>query len=250
LIFNYIKIMKGTVYFLSDAHLGSSSPEKEKLKEERLLRFLEEIKKDSQTLYILGDLFEFWFEYKNAIPKDHFPVLMKLKELIDLGIPITYSVGNHDFWLGDFLNKQIGIKIAKHPLSVEHQGKRIYLFHGDGLARKDIGYRILKKILRNKINIYLYRLIPPDLGIPLAKKVASFSRSQTQFKNKEFLKDYREFAKKKIMEGYDAVIIGHTHQPCFEELDKGIYINLGDWFEHFTYGRLTQGRFSLLEYKL
>ena len=241
--------MKDSIYFLSDAHLGSNSPEREKLKEERLLLFLEQIKKDSQALYILGDLFEFWFEYKNVIPKDHFTILMKLKEIINLEIPITYLVGNHDFWLGNFLIEQIGIKIEKHPVSVEHQGKKIYLIHGDGLAKKDFGYRILKNILRNRINIWLYRLIPPDYGIPLAKKVASFSRNKTQSRDKEFLKDYREFAKEKIKEGYDAVLIGHTHQPCFEELDKGIYINIGDWFDHFTYGKLTQGRFYLLEYK-
>jgi len=241
--------MKDSIYFLSDAHLGSNSPEREKLKEERLLLFLEQIKKDSQALYILGDLFEFWFEYKNVIPKDHFSILIKLKELIDSGVPITYLVGNHDFWLGDFLTEQIGIKIVKHPLSLEHQGKNIYLIHGDGLAKKDFGYRILKNILRNKINIWLYRLIPSDFGIPFAKKVASYSRNKTQFRDKEFLEDYREFAKEKIKEGYDAVIIGHTHQPCFEELDKGIYINIGDWFEHFTYGKLSEGKFYLLEFK-
>jgi len=241
--------MRDSVYFLSDAHFGSDSPEKEKLKEERFLRFLEGIKKDSQALYILGDLFEFWFEYNNAIPKDHFPILMKLKELTNLGIPITYSVGNHDFWLGDFLTKQIGIKIAKHPFSAEHQGKKIYLLHGDGLVKKDLGYRILRKILRNKINIWLYRLIPPDLGIPFAKKVASYSRSQNKVRDKKFLEDYRDFAGNKINEGYDAVILGHTHQPCLEELNNGIYLNLGDWFEHFTYAKLTEGRFSLLEYK-
>jgi UDP-2,3-diacylglucosamine hydrolase len=241
--------MQDAVYFFSDAHLGSDSTEKEKLKEERLLCFLEEIKKNAQALYILGDLFEFWFEYKNAIPKEHFPVLIKLKEITDLGIPVTYLVGNHDFWLGDFLTKQIGIKISREPLSIEHQGKKIYLLHGDGLAKKDIGYRILRSILRNRVNIWLYRLVPADLGIPLAKKVASFSRSKTRLRDKKFLQDYLEFAQRKISEGHDAVIIGHTHQPLFEETEKGIYINLGDWFEHFTYGKLTQGRFSLLVYK-
>lgn len=240
--------MQDAVYFLSDAHLGSDSREKEKIKEQKLLSFFEGLKKDARALYILGDLFEFWFEYKNAIPKEHFPVLMKLKELTELGIPITYLVGNHDFWLGDFLTKQIGIKIVREPLSIEHQGKRIYLLHGDGLAKKDMGYRILRSILRNRVNIRLYRLIPADIGIPLAKKVASFSRSKTRLRDKKFLQDYREFARGKISEGHDAVIMGHTHQPCFEELSKGVYMNLGDWFEHFTYGKLNQGKFSLLVY--
>ena len=241
--------MKDSIYFLSDAHLGSGSIEKEKLKEEKLLSFFEEIKKDALALYILGDLFEFWFEYENTIPGEHFSILMKLTELSNQGIPITYLVGNHDFWLGDFLTKYVGIKISVNPLSAEHQGKKIYLLHGDGLAKNDTGYRMLRKILRSKVNIWLYRLIPPDIGIPLAKKVASFSRSKTKVRDKEFLKDYSEFARNKIIEGYDAVVIGHTHQPCYTEFDKGVYINLGDWFEHFTYGKLTQGRFSLLEYK-
>ncbi len=250
LILYYIEAMKDSIYFISDAHLGSNSLEKEKLKEKKLLDFLEQIKEDCQALYILGDLFEFWFEYKNVIPKEHFSVLTKLKEFADSGTPVIYLVGNHDFWLGDFLPRQIGIKIVKNPISVEHQCKKIYLIHGDGLAKKDLGYRILKKILRNRVNIWLYKLLPPDFGIPLAKKVASFSRDKTRSRDKEFLRDYEEFAREKINQGHDAVIIGHTHQPHFEEIDKGIYINLGDWFEHFTYAKLTQAGFSLLEYKV
>ncbi len=241
--------MPDSIYFISDAHLGSDSAEEEKHKEERLLSFLKEIKKDAEALYVLGDLFEFWFEYEHAIPKEHFPVLMKLKELINLGIPVTYLVGNHDFWLGDFLTKQVGINIIRESLTAEHQGKKIYLLHGDGLAKKDTGYRILRRILRNKVNIWLYRLVPADIGIPLAKKVASFSRSKTKIRDKKFLQDYLEFAQSRIAQGYDAVIMGHTHQPCFEELNRGVYMNLGDWFEHFTYGKLSQGKFSLLGYK-
>ncbi len=241
--------MRDSIYFISDAHLGSNSPEREKLKEEKLLHFLEQIKNDCQALYILGDLFEFWFEYRSAIPKEHFPVLMKLREFVDSGIPVNYLVGNHDFWLGDFLPEQIGIKIVRDPLSVEHQGKKIYLIHGDGLAKRDVGYRILRGILRNRVNIWLYRLLPPDFGIPFAKRVASFSRNKTGARSKEFLKDYEDFAREKLDQGHDAVIIGHTHQPCFDNFEKGVYINLGDWFEHFTYGKLTQGKFYLLEHQ-
>lgn len=245
--------MKKIVYFLSDAHLGSESFEKEKNKKMMLFSFFEKIKRDAEALYILGDLFEFWFEYKNTIPKEHFDVLTKLKEITDLKVKVCYITGNHDFWLGDFLKEKIKIEIFLEPTTVFHQEKKIFLIHGDGLAKKDAGYRFLKKILRNKVSISLYRLIPPDLGIPLAKKVASLSRSHASKKEKA-LDDYMDFAKNKLEQGYDAVVMGHTHYPMIKNLGEdlpgqGIYLNTGDFFERFSYGRLEQGKFFLEEYK-
>ncbi len=225
--------MSKSVYFLSDAHLGGEEQSKEKIKEE------------AEYLYLVGDLFEFWFEYKNAIPRDHFRILTKLKELVDHGVKINYLVGNHDFWLGDFLPKHLNIPIFKDHLEVVHQGKRIFLSHGDGLAKKDWGYRILKKILRNRVNIFLYRQIPPDISYPLAKFVSRRSRNWVQMRDNDFLQEYENFAKSKIEQGYDAVILAHTHTPVFQNLGKGVYLNLGDWFLHFTYGKLYDGKFSL-----
>jgi UDP-2,3-diacylglucosamine hydrolase len=246
--------MLKAIYFISDAHLGSETEEKEKIKEKRLIDFLERIIPDAEALYILGDLFEFWFEYKNAMPKEHFSVLIQLKRLVDSGIKIYYIAGNHDFWLGDFLPQKIGIKICKEPIWVSHQGKKIYLTHGDGLAKKDRGYRLLKRILRNKMNIWIYRQIPSDIGIPLAKKIARLSRSHTSQKVKNW-EDYINFARNKISEGFDAVIMGHIHYPKIENLKeglphKGIYLNTGDWFEHFSYGKLVGGKFLLEENKM
>jgi UDP-2,3-diacylglucosamine hydrolase len=241
--------MEELVYFLSDAHLGADSEQKEKLKEKKLLTFFDQIKEDGDFLYILGDLFEFWFEYENVIPKNHFKILIKLKELTQRGLKVIYIAGNHDFWLGDFLKTEIGIKIYKEPISVEHQGKRILLIHGDGLAKRDKGYRILKKILRNKTNIWFYRQLPPDLGIPLAKKVASLSRSHTSQKDYQ-PEDYINFAREKIQQGYDAVIMGHTHYPMIKDLGKGIYLNIGDWIENFTYGKLKDSKFILEKFTL
>jgi len=218
--------MEGIVYFLSDAHLGAQSTEKEKLKKQKLFSFWEKVKTDAEALYILGDLFEFWFEYKNTIPKEHFDVLVKLKELTDLKIKVGYVTGNHDFWLGDFLKEKIGIEIFKNPTSAFHHKKKIFLIHGDGLAKKDTGYRFLKKILRNRTCINLYRLIPPDLGIPLAKKVASLSRSHTSKKDKA-LEDYIDFAKSKIEEGFDAVVMGHTHYQDVKKHEQQIMLNPG-----------------------
>jgi UDP-2,3-diacylglucosamine hydrolase len=245
--------MPGAIYFISDAHLGAEEKEKEKIKEERLLSFLHKIKEGGDYLYILGDMFEFWFEYKNVIPKDHFKILSQLRDVVDSGIKISYVVGNHDFWLGDFLTEQIGIKIFKDPIEVNHQEKRIFLAHGDGLAKKDWGYRILKRILRNRVNIFLYRQLPCDLSYPLAKFVAGKSRVQADKREASYLEDYKNFAYEKIRQGFDAVILAHTHIPALENLRdgsltptrEGIYLNIGDWFKHFTYGKLVEGKFYL-----
>jgi UDP-2,3-diacylglucosamine hydrolase len=245
--------MPNAIYFISDAHLGAEAKEKEKIKEERLLSFLSKIKADGEFLYILGDMFEFWFEYKNVIPKDHFKILSQLRDVVDSGIKISYVVGNHDFWLGDFLTEQIGIKIFKDPIEENHQEKRIFLAHGDGLAKKDWGYRILKRILRNRVNIFLYRQLPCDLSYPLAKFVAGKSRVQADKREASYLEDYKNFAYEKIRQGFDAVILAHTHIPALENLRdgsltptrEGIYLNIGDWFKHFTYGKLVEGKFYL-----
>jgi len=248
--------MPETIYFISDAHLGAEEKEKEKIKEERLLAFLDKVKKDGESLYILGDMFEFWFEYKNLIPKDHFKVLSQLRNVVDSGIKVSYLVGNHDFWLGDFLTGQMGIKIFKEEVEVNHQDKKIFIAHGDGLAKKDFGYRILKKILRNRVNIFLYRQLPPDLSYPLAKFVAGKSRAQADKREVSYVEDYKSFAYEKIRQGFDAVILAHTHIPTLENLthgspsspQRGIYLNIGDWFKHFTYGKLLEGKFYLEEF--
>ncbi|MCK4404087.1 MAG: UDP-2,3-diacylglucosamine diphosphatase [candidate division Zixibacteria bacterium] len=240
--------MSKAVFFLSDAHLGAEEEDKEKLKEEKLIFLLDRVKEEGEFLYLVGDMFEFWFEYKSVIPKDHFKVLTKLKQLVDCGIKINYLVGNHDFWLGDFLPKHIGIPIFKQSIDVVHQGKRIFISHGDGLAKMDLGYRILKRILRNRINIFLYRQIPPGISYPLAKFVAQRSRSQVQKRDKSYLEDYKNFAAEKIKQGFDAVILAHTHVPILCDLSGGIYLNSGDLFCHFTYGRLWEGKFYLESY--
>jgi UDP-2,3-diacylglucosamine hydrolase len=240
--------MSKAIYFLSDAHLGAEEEDKENLKAEKLIALLDRVKEEGQFLYLVGDMFEFWFEYKNVIPKDHFKVLTKLKQLVDCGIKINYVVGNHDFWLGDFLPRYLGIPIFKQPVEVVHQQKRIFITHGDGLAKKDLGYRIIKKILRNRVNIFLYRQIPPDIGYPLAKFVARKSRNWVQMRDTSYLQEYENFAAEKIKQGFDAVILAHTHVPVLRDLSEGIYLNLGDCFRHFTYGRLWEGKFHLESY--
>jgi UDP-2,3-diacylglucosamine hydrolase len=237
------------IFFISDAHLGSETPEFEKQKVEKLFAFLEMVKKEGERLYILGDLFDFWFEYKHAIPKQHLKAVFKLASLIEAGVTIHYITGNHDFWLGNFLADEVGIVIHRDDFEITEQGLRLFLIHGDGLARADWKYRLFVRFpLRNRLAIRLYRLIPPDWGIPLAKAVSSRSRQHTADREPRFLKDYESFAEGKLKEGYDAVLIGHIHYPIIKQLNAGIYLNTGDFYNHFSYGKLENGRITLEKY--
>jgi UDP-2,3-diacylglucosamine hydrolase len=233
------------IYIFSDAHLGETDKEKEQLKRKKLNALLDLVDEEGEKLYILGDLFDFWFEYKYAIPKEHLRVVFRLASLVESGKEVHYITGNHDFWLGNFLNREAGIIIHRDFLTTVEQGKRIYMIHGDGISPSDRAYRLLKKILRNKASIWLYRKIPADWGIPLARRVAGISRAHTSRRTKMFLDDYEKFARGKISEGYDAVIIGHLHQPLIRKIDTSVYLNAGDFIEHFSYIRLDSGMFNL-----
>ena len=237
--------MKDKVYFFSDAHLGAGSKSEEKEKESKLICFLKQIEPDASHLYIVGDLFDFWFEYRYLIPKGFQSVLSRLAQLKSSGVEINYLSGNHDFWLGDFLPEQMGIPVHKDSLAAEHQGKKIFLSHGDGLAKSDRGYRLLKKILRNKVNIWLYRQLPPDFSVPLARYVSGSSRDYTSGRETKFQEEYRQFAEERISSGFDYVILGHTHQPQLEKIGNGVYVNLGDWFKNFSYAVMEKGEIRL-----
>jgi len=233
------------VYFFSDVHLGAAEKDKEEIKLEKLYKLLDLIKADGSRAFILGDLFDFWFEYKHAIPKEHLGIVFRLASLVESGIPIHYISGNHDFWLGEFLSREVKITIHRDYFETEQDGKKIFMIHGDGLSPSDWKYRILKKILRNRFNIWLYRKVPPDWGIPLAKYFSSSSRSHTSGREMEFIHDYEEYAAGKIAGGYDAVLIGHTHHPVLKEINGGVYLNTGDLIDHFTYGRMENGQLTL-----
>ena len=233
------------IYFFSDVHLGAADQHSEETKLAMLTRLIERIEYDGEKVYILGDLFDFWFEYKHAVPKEHLKIVFKLAALVERGIRIHYITGNHDFWLGEFLSREAGITVHRDYLEITEQKKRLFLIHGDGLSPSDWKYRVLRRILRNRFNIWLYQRIPPDWAIPLAKYVSSTSRHHTMERDKAFLDDYEMYAAGKISEGYDAVMIGHTHHPVFHELEGGVYINTGDFIRHFSYVRLNDGQLTL-----
>ncbi len=234
------------LYFISDVHLGLGAKAQERIKEDRLLHFLKAIRPSAERLFILGDLFDFWFEYRTVVPKGFHRTLSALQEFTDSGIAVEYMAGNHDYWIGDFFATELGMVLHFEPFEAQLQGKRVYFHHGDGLAKNDFGYRFIKPILRNRWSIRAYRLLHPDLGVRLARRSSQTSRAYTS------AKDYGKeeegmlaFAREKIREGTDIVVMGHRHKPRIEPVDHGLYVNLGDWISFCTYGEMAGGQMSL-----
>lgn len=237
------------LYIFSDAHLGADAADKEAEKVAKIASLFERLKADGDRLVILGDLFDFWFEYKHAIPKEYHKVLFMMTNLIQGGVTIDYVSGNHDFWMGDFFTTQMGMTVHRDFLDLEYDGKKLHLIHGDGLASADRGYRLLKRILRNRVNVWLYRKLPPDWAMPLAKKVSGSSRRHTSRRDQTFATDYEAYAEKKLAAGFDIVAIGHLHLPVIKPLGNGIYVNTGDFIDHFSYAKFANGEISLQRLK-
>jgi UDP-2,3-diacylglucosamine hydrolase len=232
-------------YFLSDAHLGAEPHEQEAPRERALHEFLTSLPGKAAQLYIVGDLFDFWFEYAHAIPRRHFATLAVLRQLRQAGIEITYLNGNHDFWLGPFLSRELGIVTHQDALDVSLQGRRIWLHHGDGLLGGDLGYKLLKRVLRNPVSIGLYRWIHPDLGFPLANRVSLASRHSRDARRLDGDRLWREIAQPRFAAGYDAVMVGHLHHAFERREGKKVFFVLGDWIDQFTYVVLENGELSM-----
>ncbi len=233
------------VFFISDVHLGTANESAEKEKYNKLTSFLNHINSPGTQLFIVGDLFDFWFEYKYVVPKHYFPILFQLSKLIENNVTVHFLPGNHDCWIKDFFSQQMGMIVHPEEFSIELQSKRIYFFHGDGISKKDTGYRILKKIFRNPVNIFFYRLLHPDFGIPFAKLMALGSRKHTAGKDFGDEDDYLNYAIAKFEQGFDYVIVGHSHKPALKNIGNNSFINLGDWIQNFSYGKLENGILSL-----
>ncbi len=233
------------IFFISDIHFGGGCETLEQEKLNRLTSFVNYINQPGNHLYIVGDLFDFWFEYRHVVPNQYFQVLYRLHKLIENNITVHFLPGNHDNWIRNFFAEQIKIRIHPEIFRTDIHSKKILLFHGDGISKKDIGYRILKKIFRNPVNIFLYRLLHPDFGIPLAKLVSAGSRKHTSGREFNDEQDYLQFAMKQFNQGIDYVIVGHSHKPLYRKIDNHILLNLGDWIYHFSYGKLEAGYLTL-----
>lgn len=233
--------MNKKIYFASDFHLGVPNVEKSLEREKLIVRWLDDIKNDAQEIFLVGDIFDFWFEYKNAVPKGFVRLIGKLAELRDSGILITCFTGNHDIWMFGYFEKELNIPVYHHSIQREFNKKFFFIGHGDGLGPGDNGYKFIKKIFTNKFFQWLFRWIHPDWGIPVARYFSKSSRDANYEKTKTFLGEDKEwliiYCREILRQHHhDYFIFGHRHLPMQIKLnEKSEYINLGDWIQYNTY---------------
>lgn len=239
--------MGKTYFFISDIHLGLQSKSEEVEKEKKLVRFLKLAESSCDELFIVGDLFDYWFEYKRVYQKGFYRTLSALKDLSDKNVKLHYFIGNHDFLHRDFFEKEFRAILYHDALSVELNCKKFFIAHGDGMVSNDTGYNILKWILRNKFFQWLYSLLHPDFGIGIASRTSKSSRSYTDKKDYGEVDGLFEAAKKKIDEGYEYVLFGHLHKRIWEKYKQGNYINLGSWLDKPCYGVFKEQDFEIID---
>jgi UDP-2,3-diacylglucosamine hydrolase len=243
------------IYFLSDFHLGAPDAATSLVREKKVVLFLDSIKHDAEAIFIVGDLFDFWYEYKNVVPKGYVRILGKLAEITDAGIPIHFFVGNHDMWMKDYFQNELNIPVYFEPKDFTFANKLFLIGHGDGLGPGDEGYKFIKKIFRNPFCQWLFGIFPPVLGIGLADFFSRKSRAKTGQTDEVFLGEEKEWLvvySKEILEKmhYDYFIFGHRHLPLDVLLnEKSKYINLGDWIKYFSYAVFDGEKLSLEYYK-
>ena len=231
--------LRHQAFFVSDLHIGAEFNGVFPDREIHLCRFLDTLKTNASHLFILGDLFEFWMEYRFYIAKSHFKLLMKLRELTDSGVEVHYLSGNHDFNLGQFFQQELGVQTHHHPFSLTLQNKRLLLLHGDGMAANDGMYRRIKKILVHPAANWAFKSIHPDWGMALAQWVGARSRKNHQPSNPG---QYRKAAQKLFMKHHpDLLIHGHTHFHFVQTLEEGVYANSGEWVQKLQYLKLEDG---------
>ncbi len=241
------------IYFLSDFHLGVPDHATSLIREKKIVAFLDSIKQTASEIYLMGDMFDFWFEYKKVVPKGYVRLLGKLAELSDSGIQLHYFTGNHDMWVFDYLPKEINLKIYRTPITKEINGKKFYLGHGDGLGPGDYGYKFIKKVFASKLCQWLFARIHPNLGIAIAEFWSGKSRALKDDRHFHGEKEWLVIYSKEILqkEYFDYFIFGHRHLPLDIKLnEKGSrYINLGEWFSHYTYAIFDGKELELKYYK-
>ncbi len=241
------------IYFISDLHLGLDDKSIGLEREKIIVSWLDEIKHDAEELFLLGDVFDFWFEYRQVIPKGYTRFLGKLAELADAGIAIHFFIGNHDLWAKDYLVREIGMSTYREPEVFIRQGKKLFLAHGDGLGPADYKYKFLKLIFTNRFLQWVFRWLHPDIGVFLAHAWSHKSRYQYNavkpfLGEKEWLVLYSKEQLEK--EHFDYFVFGHRHFPIAYPLsEKSLYINLGDWLTQFHYACLENGTMTLKTYQ-
>lgn len=241
---------RNKLYFASDFHLGATSYASSREREDRLVRWLEMIKMDASEVFLMGDVFDFWFEYKTVVPKGYIRFLGKLAELADEGIKIYLFKGNHDMWMFDYFTKEFGAVVISDELVIERNGKKFYLHHGDGLGPGDKLYKALKKIFRSGLCQWLFARVHPNLGVGIANywsgrsRIAGNKKDHLKPEKQEWLAIYcRDLLRTQF---YDYLVFGHRHKPLDIQLDeKSRYVNLGEWVNNFTYAEFDEAGLAL-----
>lgn len=230
------------IYFLSDFHLGTPDPASSLLREKKIVRFLDSIQAGASDIFIVGDMFDFWFEYSTVVPRGYTRIFGKLAELTDAGIRVHFFVGNHDMWMTNYFQTELNIPVYFEPKTFEFSGKKFYVGHGDGLGPGDKGYKFMKVIFRNKICQWAFGILPPAIGMGIANYFSRKSRAAANSAEPEhFLGEENEwlliYAKEILQkEHYDYFIFGHRHLPIdFTINEKCRYINLGEWINYSSY---------------
>jgi UDP-2,3-diacylglucosamine hydrolase len=241
------------VYFASDFHLGAPSYENSRVREQHICTWLDTIKSDCAALYLVGDIFDFWFEYKFAIPKGFVRLQGKIAEFTDAGIPVHFFTGNHDMWAFDYLPKELGVTLHYEPIIEKLNNTTFYIGHGDGLGPGDYGYKRLKKLFKNRIVQFLFGFIHPNIGIGLADFLSKRSRAKSGHLDEVFLGEEKEwlihYCKEVLKrEVIDVFVFGHRHLPIMQQVHTSFYVNLGDWIHYFTYGVFDGEKIDLVKF--
>lgn len=236
-------------YFLADCHLPLIPRPGQEEWMPRALRFLRGEALRAKSLFLVGDLFDFWFEWRHSIPGAAFPVLAALHELVQGGRRVVYLSGNHDGHVGRYLTDFVGLEVSRRPLDVTIDGKRVHIIHGDGLAAGDRGYRMLRRLVRWPPTEAMYRLVHPDFGIWFAHKVSGVSREQFSGKTIWAPESYRDYATRKLDEGFNYVVMGHRHEAEFIPHANGGFLAIGDWIGSGSYGVIEVGSGELRHFE-
>jgi UDP-2,3-diacylglucosamine hydrolase len=243
------------IYFASDNHLGAPTAEESRPREAKFVAWLEHVSKDAAAIFLLGDLFDFWFEYKHVVPKGFVRTLGKLAQLRDRSIPVYFFVGNHDLWMDDYFEKELDIPVFRKPKEFIFNDRKFLIGHGDGLGPGDKGYKRMKKVFTNPLSKWLYRWLHPDLGVPLAQYFSVKNKAISGEEDVQFLGEEKEwliqYCRRKLeTQHYDYFIFGHRHLPLDISLQEdATYMNLGDWINFYTYGVFDGKELQLKEWK-
>jgi UDP-2,3-diacylglucosamine hydrolase len=229
------------IYFAADFHLGAPDYESSLRRENLIVEWLDSVRHDAHSIYLLGDIFDFWFEYKHTIPKGFTRLLGKLAAIRDSGIPVIFFTGNHDMWMFDYFPQELGIPIYRQPRIIEVGNQKLLIGHGDGLGPGDHTYKILKRFFDSKICQWMFARIHPNLGISIAKAWSRKSRINNDQKEEKFKRPEDEYlwvycSEVEKSQHHDFYVFGHRHLPLNLKVgDASTYINVGEWVHFKTY---------------